>query len=803
MSQQPSIRKLLAGRWQMPVVLLALTSAGAALWSMRPPSAPVNLDAVMSDIASLSRDGRFFDATNAAADLLARAMTLTEAQKAALNDYLASAIFNYESNRESPSIDNVKLIAKHLDSAIQQGLPLDATRLYRKARVHEWLGETQQATDEYRARVGMGGAPEELRAARQGLVRVLDDRPDFDAERRATLSALLADDATPDTYVWWALQQEIGHALDCGDHDAALAALQEHGGRLRRSDIAGLHDALLAEIYVAQGRSTEAEPIVRAIDDFLPGTGEEFAEFDQFGSLKSLNRRLSGAVNLAAGKPEEALRDFDDALLRDPPERIYTPAAVGKAQALLAAGRDEEAVEAFEAALARMDQWTHMVDRERGRAAVVHAMEAASEERRSAGKLAGAIHLRRAMLAAIPEADERERLRVAEILAAMLDKQAEESDDATVVAEARRESGKYHEQAAYLADLSEPRVTDHLWAAADQFDRGGLPGDTRRVLERFVIGRSFEPRLPAALLKLGTANEAEGRFEAAIAAYRRLMERYPELPEAAIARVMTAGCLVSLGQERNAEAERLLTDLLEDGDVSPRSFVFRDALRALCDLLYYQGRYAEAVARLETLLAYHGDDPNRAQTQFMLADSYRKSAIAWRSAGSQQTDARERERVTQLSRERLRRAEKLFSDVQLEVTAALAGAPDEDRRQTLRAYQRLSMFYRAECLADLGDDESIEAALAVYRQASAEYEREVAVLSAQVQTANLHLRMGRTAEAARAVERARWLLANMPDAAFESARAEGEPWGRAEWQKYLSTLASSHLFASALATNRP
>lgn len=802
MSLTSNLRQLFAGRWQIPVALLAAASVGLSLWNMRPSDKPIDLPRVMADVSALMDQGRFYDATNAAADLLQRAANLTPTQVAELHDYLSRVIFESELEKPTPEPENVRLIDRHLRSALAGGVPLDATHVFRRARVDEWLGSHPLALEGYRQRIEMSGSADEIRLARQGIVRLLDGRPEFLAERTAQLRALLDDNGLADDYLWWALREELSDRLDAGDADSARTALLDFGSRLRRSDLAAYHDVLLAETYLAEGRTQEAEPIIRAIDAFLEDGGETRDDLDRFAPLKAALRRLSGELHLALGNAEQAARDFNDALLRDPPPRDFVLAVIGSARADLARNDDTVAIQTFRQAAEQIAGWPNAVAAARGLEKIADAAEREARLRRQAGRTAAAADLLEAGLCSTHSAEFARQKRLVEMLADWCAEAALQAETLADAAELHRRSARWHERAAELADLREPMVSDHLWAAADHYDQLGSASDVRRVLDRFVRGRSFDPRMPAALLRLGSANEVDGLFQPAIDAYERLFREFPELPEAAMARVLNAGCLISLGESEYPAAERLLTDLLEDGAISPRSIVFRDALRALCDLLYYQGRYADAVARLETLLEYHPEDPGLAQTRFMLADSYRKSAIQWRSAAANvHADARQRERVAELARDRLRRAHELFNAVQIEVTAALASA-DDDAARVLRAYQRMSMFYRAECLADLGDPDSIEAALAVYRQAAAEYEREVPVLSAQVQTANLHLRLGRVTEAARALERARWLLANMTDAAFDRARQEGEPWGRAEWQSYLGSLASSHLFAGAFTSAR-
>ena len=69
-------------------------------------------------------------------------------------------------------------------------------------------------------------------------------------------------------------------------------------------------------------------------------------------------------------------------------------------------------------------------------------------------------------------------------------------------------------------------------------------------------------------------------------------------------------------------------------------------------------------------------------------------------------------------------------------------------------------------------------------------------MAAQVQIANIYLRQGKLIEAARAIERARWLLGSIPEHAFTEY---DEGMDRAAWDRYLGIVRSSHLFRDVFA----
>ena len=149
--------------------------------------------------------------------------------------------------------------------------------------------------------------------------------------------------------------------------------------------------------------------------------------------------------------------------------------------------------------------------------------------------------------------------------------------------------------------------------------------------------------------------------------------------------------------------------------------------------------------------------------------------------------------LNRLVSDRLRRAAGLFEELLEEIKRQ----PESD--EATRLYERLALFYRGDSLFDLNEPQSLQAARAVYQRAAARYSREPAALTAQVQLSNIFLRQGRVAEAARAIEHARWLLDSISDERFA---AYDDGIGRAYWQDYLATVAASHLLSDVF-NSRP
>lgn len=775
---------LVAGRWQVPAAVCALGLGALALLQLRPQEKPVAFESVLADVLALAEAGRYGDAANAVANLLEYQPPFAPAAQATLHDVMADVIYRQELARSVPNAHNAALLLKHHDQAIALGHRPDAADLLRAAQAHEWLADTTRAIQGYRAVLTRDPDAPTRRTCLQALVRLLDGRAGCEAERRGYVEALLAEAGVSVPYAWWTLRQAMADALDAGDVARARAVLEHHGERFLRSDLRGYYHYLWAWLLLSEGRSDEARPLVQWVDEWIAENPRADTEMDRAGFLPALNRWLAGSVELADYRPQAALENFESALELDPYGELATRASIGRAQALAMLERHDAARREILATVARL----------RGRKTALAAAQprlrncliALHEERQARGDFAEAVAYLTPALELVADTEQELRMRLLDRLGKAAARAAErESDPARRVAFYRR-AGTWLEQAAGLAALDESVRVTLLWQSAQNYDLAGCVPDVQRVLERFVDGRTQDPRLPGALLQLGLAYAADGRLPAAIEVYRRLIDEYSPLDESLRARLLMADCLMRLGEDRYAQAESALLDLLEGEGVSPEAQVYRDALFTLCDLYFEQGRYAETISRAENFLVFYPDDPERAAVLFMLADAYRRSALRLRASTAGGMAA---ERTIAEARARLRRAAGLFEQLArpVEAGAKTADLPAE--------YARWALLYRGDSLFELNDSESLEEALLTYRQAAARYQAEPAALTAQLQIASIHLRLGRQTEAARAIERARWLLRTIPDAAF--AR-EPTGVGREEWERYLVALASSQLFKDLL-----
>jgi tetratricopeptide (TPR) repeat protein len=328
-----------------------------------------------------------------------------------------------------------------------------------------------------------------------------------------------------------------------------------------------------------------------------------------------------------------------------------------------------------------------------------------------------------------------------------------------------------------------------LWKGIDLYDRAG---DLQRVissLELFVEERPDDPVTPDALLRLGNAYQTAGLFDKAIGAYQRNQFRYGKSLAASKSAVPLATALMAKGPEFYRKAEGVLLAVVENNPlVTPDAEEFKQALFEVGQLYYRTGRFEEAVTKLEEWIGRYPKEDRQGQLLFLMADSYRKSAISLDSkpvvtaSTAQNAGARDAAEAALARQERLGKAKGLYDRV---VDWYRVSPPIRDID---RLYQKLSHFYRADCLYDLGNYQD---AIKLYDAAAFRYQDNPSALAAYVQIVNAYCALGKVEEAKTANERAKWLLRKMPGTAFEDG---GFNMPKAYWEQWLKWAGNSGMW---------
>ena len=738
--------ELLAGRWQVPLALLATAAAAVALLRLSPTAPPVDSAAVLADARLLEEAGDPAAAAQALDDVLRLQPPADAAARGALRATLARLSFELARSTDPPAPELAERVIAQQLAAWADGVAREPRAVLRVALARAWAGDDPGALADLRGMLAEALDADVRRSVVQSAVRILARHPELRAERRSLLEQLLADPALQPPQLWWGLQQIVQDALAEHDVPRAEAALARHAEAFTSSDLKGYLRYLEALVLFRAGRLAEALPAADWVNEWLEHEGHTTPALDENGHLPTLNRWLIGRIHLAEDRPQEALSTIDAALEGGPDAELRLPLLVGRCAALTALGQEEPALADYRRARTRLAETRDVPPDLR----TEYEQTLASCVRRLVNEFTRQLPARSA-------GGEPARARL-------------------------EQAARDWEAAAALTREDEEQFGLLTLAAAGAYDAAGRPEDQRRMLEAFLAGRSRDPRMPTVLLQLGQACEAAGDSAAALETYRQLIADYPRIEEAARARVLRGGLLMGLGPDSYADAEAELEALLQDDYVSPEAVVYRDGLLALCELLRREGRYGEAIGRLESFLELYPRDPEILRARFMLAEAYRASGMQLLAADTAAAQAEGRARL----RTAAERFERLLDEL----------ATGVDEEQTL--YAQLASFSRADCLLALEEPEALAAALAGYREAAARFAGEPAALAAQVRMASIHLRQGEVVEAARAIEKARWLARSIPDEAY--ARAGGV--NRQGWEQYLATIAASDLFREARADAR-
>ncbi len=772
-----ALRNILAQRWQIPLAFVAAAAFVVSLSVLRPPSIAADFDQHMADVMLLAQRGQYTSAADAASNLLNVEPALPEAQRAQLHHFLAELIYKRERQLRQRSQDNLKLLLEHRRAARELGWGDSAKTFLHEADARDWLGEDISAIHAYEAALEHDLAGPERRRALRELVVLLDGRAEREEQRRQYLYALLADEGVEPAYHWWALQRAVVEALDDGKAKLAAGLLDRFLAPLDHERTRGYAEWLRALLLVEQGRIDEAAAVLTWIETWLDQRPTPLNDLGEFTNLAALNAWLRGRLEQRDFRPQRALLAYDRALAAHPDDNLFIDTMVGRAQALATLQRHDAAQNAFRAA-ARRIVWSDGAQR-RSAGRLMAALRTLFAERVDGPDVSAAAAYLSLALELTPEDHVADRLELNAALGDAYARIASEGGDRTV--QNWRRAGQYFEQAATLSTLGADEQLDLQWRSGESYRQGGWLSDARRLYEAFLHRAATDPRSARAMLHVGETYERTGELEEAIAHYKRLIDAYPAVEEASRARLYVADSLVAKGADHYDEAARALQDILDGAYADPSAAVYRDAMLHYCHLLHQQGRFADAIRYLEMYRELYPVDAGGAPVVFLLADTFRRSAQELQVKVGGPVLAPEA--VT-----RLEQAIDLY-DHFLDLVQEAA-----DQNATLSTYQRLAFFARGDCLFKLNQPETLREAIKTYQRAAVQYEMQPAALSAQVQIANCYLRLGEVWEAARAIERARWLLRNIPDAAFADLAEGGS---RESWRTYLDAAAATHLFRTA------
>ena len=807
MSEWGSLKERVAGKWQVPLFAISVALLGAALLMLRPGPKEISLDTAVEYLDLLLSGGMYDKALEMGAPLLA-VEELSAEQLAPIHLRLARAGYGSAQMRGDTTCETGRLIRDRYAVAQQHALALTADDLEHLGRVSEWCGQAHDAVGYYEQALAQG--VDDASDLRRHVLQIRQQQLGASAEELdSLLDEFLAklEDRRLDLRLW-ALEQKVQVLEELGELERAATLLARNQERFVAADQQDHFKYLEALLMYKTGHADAAEPHLRAVRNRAAPNSE----------LNAMSGWLLGKVVLSDGgpqRPQEALAFFDDVVHNHLSGPYVVASQLGRAEALVMLERHADARAAYRDAingLIELDDRA-LVNQDALRLSL--AVQAQAQGQR--GDLRAALGYAELTVLLL---DENQAEQTTTLLQQLGDLQAGLADQLHAEAEAARKAESIREAAvaedpaavvettnpgeterllaeaegyyaaaastflrlARLNTLNEERSAEASWRAAELMTRAGLRDRAVRLFRQFAQERPQNPLVPRALLRVGQLQQALGRLPQAIEAYQECHERFPHQLDGARALIPLAHCYFALGPEEDEMAEKTLRVVLDDSDVfTPLAPEFADALFLMGDVLNRRGEYERAITVLEEALQRYPNDPRRPRARFVLADSYRQSALALKD---EQTEARFTGEIEYIRRESARRFS-LARELYRSLIDEYELRPRESLDRLEQLYYRHACLYEADCYFE---NRQYRPALKLYEEAAATFKDSTAALAACVQIINCHVFLGQPAEARATLARAQILADSIPEAAFDRSLS---PEDRADWTRFFAWLAES------------
>ena len=784
-------RSRLSQLWQLPLLLVSLALFGYAAYLFIDPKPGPSVNQRIDTAEAFVRHGRP-DASIDQLNRLLHSEKLTREDEARVHLLLAESIEAAQKQAKTDLDVNHERIIEQTRIALAQGVKPAADIYRRLGDSYQSLGQSDQALESYRRAIAMDPA-RALSLQRKVIELQLAQSDAGPAE--ASLDEYLRQQLITDAERGWALGKKAELLVNRGMFIDARANLNE-ARRLDPDPVAqGQVHYGLGYCAWKMNDLNDAERLLRVARDQLKTSHP--LDADAAYAL--------GRIRQEKGDLKEAVSFYEDVLESHPDAAAAPLARLRRGVCRISLGQNapgltdlHDLVEEIGARKAR----------QRYKGDVLAGLREAAATLSTRGNYHGAMELLayEQQLEPKPEPEFFSRLAaVFERRAEQIEQKLGESRNTAERIQRTQEIRKLRTQAgdAYVAWSRSATLDDDkahgeaLWKAVELYDRASSVQHAISALELFVAERPNDGAAPEALLKLGKAYQLAGMFDKAIGAYQRNQSRYPQSLAASKSGVPLAQAYIAKGPQSYPSAENALRRVIDDNPlITPEAAEFREALFELAQLYYRTERYEEAVSRLEELTDRYPDDDRKAQVLFMMADSYRKSAtllnvrladagpMKVKPAGAAKEPPVQAEVLT-ARKDRLGKAHELYEQV-IKLSGEQPPARDLDKLQL-----KLSHFYRADCLYDLG---RYEDAIKLYDAAALKYQDDPSSLSAYVQIVNSYCALGKMEEAKTANERARWLLRKMPPETFDDDRFS---MPKAYWEQWLKWTNESGLWKGA------
>ncbi len=806
------LRERWTGKWQIPLLLVALVAFLSAVLTYRSPASKIPFEQVRDQLPKLIDRGLYTAAIESASVLL-QLPDRTPRELAPVHVAIGRArVLRAEENDVAlPAIG--RRVIDSYDRVVEAGFELSAEDYLYLGKANEWAGHFEPAVRNYERYLGL--SPDLHLELRRRVVDLAIARLDVDlVVLESEIDAVLSEASDRPDLLAWAAEHKVSILCDGGRCSESLELLDAVERRLDKNARSEEFAYLRAYADYRLGRHDQAERRLRLLRDGLTLRGELYAK----------SGWLLGRVVLRDGGPQrplEAMAIFEDVMATNAAPLYAAAAELGLAEAHVMLQRYDEALGHYNDALQSLDRLPS--GRVLDRRAVELSLTLASERMKQEGRLWRALQFAEQAASVGGKDNLTRRLylleRVAELQTALAYRMRDAADalrdekpsdfesvgeqlgpefsksisdpQATagrLLARACRlllQSGGMYDRMASMTAMDDERSSTYAWEAAMRTHESGDHHATIDAMRRFIEQRRDSSMVPRALRLLGQAQQALGRYAEAIETYQENHRRFPRTPDAGMSLIPMAQCYVAQGRKYAPQAEKTLRFILDNSDVfTPAAPEYADALFLLGELLNRSGQYQRAIPVLEEAMSRYPNDPRGARARFLLGDCYLQSGLALEENIEQAQFAGERERLATERRRRLSRAAELFGDMVVRYEAR-----DSEGLNALdRVYLRHARLYQADCLFELGH---YQRSLELYEQAAWIYRDTSTALAAYVQIINCHAFTGSADEASAALRRALYLVRTLPDQAFVNGVAIET---RQEWRRYFEWVGDSGLF---------
>ncbi len=770
--------------WQVPLLVLGILAFGLGVRELIKHRKTVPFETHVADVQQILTAGEYeraIDRINVLGDFYKAGPQQAQLQKLAGDAH-------YLAQQKEPAFvrENYQRVADHYRKAVALGAKADAEMNERWGEAALAIGNPELAIEKLEAAIAAD--VKKLRPHARDLVAAYLAGGVVEKAQRILVRTLGQPDATVDERAW-ALCKKIELAMKAGAPAGVQEAIDDARAALKtipERDPAGRVLLAIGHAEFDAGKLDEAQRdlstarqrfVVHHLDDGraavllgkiaeakgdLVEAGrlyEEIATGDQGTTLWPAARFGRAEVTALKGQPD-ALMQADYRFVVNSLTQTDEPGSIP--DATVGVSKEPELINISQVRTSYVSHIERYAGKDQLDAALVFlalqrelkdpetpatAYRLATIEERRAGELMNEV-------AAMPESDVKGR--------------AEKTQAATTMLADAADAYRRHAQ---LTTMDDALSGNSLWRSAQLFDQSGRTKAAVDALAKFTTERPHDVRVPEGLLAMGRLYQSVGMIDDAIAIYQRNIKENARTPAAYTAAVNLARCYMVQGSEKFEPAEKTLLSLVQDNmDLGPAANEFRVSLFTLGELYYTNGRWADAILRLEEATARYPSDKAIPRALFMLGESYRKSAADIRDALQKNQMVDHQEALAAARMDRLHRAAVLFGRVidALDVDTLQASTQETRLSPLEQEYLRTSYMDRAECYFELGE---FSTAIKFYDQAATRFAQSVMAIESYVQIVNAYVLMNEKTRADAAAERAQWILKRIPDEAFSKVPA--------------------------------